>query len=108
MASGEYRVDLSALDSVVTKLNGIIEDVSGAKSDSKYKTFLPAGALGSDDFLDAKALHVAHEDMKGHLENIVEHIHKLMDDFGTKTKKTHGAYQDQDADVTAAMQGGDA
>jgi len=45
--------------------------------------------------------------MKTHLEEIVEHIHDLMDDFGAKTKKTHGAYQDQEAAVTKSMQGGE-
>jgi hypothetical protein len=29
-----------------------------------------------------------------------------MDEFGTKTKKTHGAYQDQEAQITSAMSGG--
>ncbi|WP_329121633.1 hypothetical protein [Streptomyces sp. NBC_01465] len=110
MASGEYRVDLSALDEVVRKLNGIITDLGDAKSDSKYKTYLPPGALGSDaggaTFIEAGKLHAAHTEMKTHLEEIVEHIHGLTDDFGTKTKKTHGAYQDQEADVKKSMTGG--
>jgi hypothetical protein len=29
-----------------------------------------------------------------------------MDDFGTKTKKTHGAYQDQEAQIRSAMSDG--
>jgi hypothetical protein len=111
MASGEYRVDLSALDDVLKKLNGVIADLGNAKSDSKYKTFLPPGALGSSaggaTFVEADKLHAAHTEMKTHLEEIVTHIHGLMDEFGTKTKKTHGAYQDQEADVKKSMQGGE-
>ncbi|MEV0094786.1 hypothetical protein [Streptomyces sp. NPDC050738] len=113
MASGEYRVDLSALDEVVRKLNGIISDLGDAKSDSKYQTHLPPGALGMDadcasgKFIEAGKLHAAHSEMKTHLEQIVDHIHGLTDDFGTKTKKTHGAYQDQEADVKKSMQGGE-
>ncbi len=110
MASGQYRVDLSALDEVVKKLNWVISDLGDAKSDSKYKTYLPAGALGESvegaRFMEAEKLHGAHTEMKTHLEEIVEHIHDLVDDFGAKTKKTHGAYQDQEADVTKSMQGG--
>ena len=106
VASGELKVDLSALDGVVTQLNRIISNLGDTTSDSRYQTYLPAGALGSADFTEAKDLHLAHTEMKQHLEDIVTHIHGLVDDFGTKTKKNHGAYQDQEAEIAAALSDG--
>lgn len=107
MASGDLKVDLSALEGVVTQLNQIISKLGETTSNSRYQTYLADGALGSADFAEANDLHLAHTEMKQHLEDIVTHIHGLMDDFGTKTKKTHGAYQDQEADITSVMSGGD-
>ncbi|MFI5754497.1 hypothetical protein [Streptomyces sp. NPDC051569] len=112
MASGQYRVDLNALDGVVTKLNAVIADLGEAHTSSCYSTNLAAGALGvvsvpGAKFTEAAALHIAHDEMKKHLEEIVDHIHGLVDEFGTKTRKTHGAYQDQDAAVKASMAGGE-
>ncbi len=63
MASGRYRVDLSALDEVVKKLNGVISDLGVAGAGSKYKTHCPPGALGESvagaTFAEAKKLHAA-------------------------------------------------
>ncbi|MGW1162107.1 hypothetical protein ACWD5Q_26700 [Streptomyces sp. NPDC002513] len=106
VASGELKVDLSALEGVITRLNQIIANLGNTTSASRYQTYLPHGVLGSADFAEANDLHLAHTEMKQHLEDIVTHIHGLVDDFGTKTKKTHGAYQDQDADITSALSGG--
>lgn len=106
VASGELKVDLSALDGVVTQLNQIISNLGNTTSNSRYQTYLPDGALGSADFAEANGLHLAHTEMKQHLEDIVTHIHGVVDDFGIKTKKTHGAYQDQEAEITSALSGG--
>jgi hypothetical protein len=106
VASGDIKVDLSALEGVVTRLNQIISNLGNTAGDSRYQTYLADGALGSADFTEAADLHLAHTEMKQHLEEIVTHIHGLMDDFGTKTKKTHGAYQDQEAQIRSAMSDG--
>ncbi|MCM2579911.1 hypothetical protein [Streptomyces meridianus] len=110
MAQDQYRVDLSALDNVIKKLNGVLRDLGNANSDTKYKTYLSPSALGADaggaKFIEARELADAHTDMKTHIEQVVEHLNDVMDKFGTKTKKAHGAYQNQEADVTADMSGG--
>ncbi|MDQ0990932.1 hypothetical protein [Streptomyces sp. V3I7] len=106
VASGEYSVDLSALEDVLRQLNEVISNLGNTSSNARYQTYLPPGALGSADFAEANDLHLAHTEMKQHLEDIVAHIHGLMDEFGTKTKKTHGAYQDQEAEIKAALSGG--
>ncbi|MFI5757329.1 hypothetical protein [Streptomyces sp. NPDC051569] len=84
----------------------MIADLGEAHTSSCYSTYLPPGALGKG-FGEASNLHIAHDEMKAHLEDVVKHIHGLVDEFGTKTRKTHGAYQDQDAAVKASMAGGE-
>ncbi|MGW2344706.1 hypothetical protein [Streptomyces sp. NPDC001661] len=107
MASDGYKVDLSALDQVIRKLNGVIGDLGKANADTKHNTYLPKGALGSG-FDEAEELSRAHDEMKTHLEEVVDHLEKVMDDFGSKTKKAHGAYQDAEADTAGAVNGASA
>ncbi|AJC55639.1 hypothetical protein [Streptomyces sp. 769] len=105
----QYRVDLSALEETIRKLNSILKDLGNAHADSQYKTSLSPNALGGDapgsSFLEARKLHKAHEDMKRSIEDILRHLHDVTDKFGTKTKKVHGNYQNQEADTAANMSG---
>jgi hypothetical protein len=107
---GQYRVDLSALENVITQLNGVLKDLGNANSDAKYKTALAPSALGADangvTFVEARKLTNAHQDMKLHIEEVVGHLNEVVDDFGKKTKSAHGSYQDQDAAVISDMSGG--
>ncbi|WP_327671992.1 MULTISPECIES: hypothetical protein [unclassified Streptomyces] len=119
MAGDGYKVDLSALDQVIRKLNGIIGDLGKANGDTKSNTYLPPSSLGASvagqcttsgstsggRFEEAEALTSAHAEMKDYLESVVDHLESVMDDFGTKTKKAHGAYQDAEADTSNAMHG---
>ncbi|WP_420035849.1 hypothetical protein ACN2WE_29620 [Streptomyces sp. cg28] len=109
MAGDGYKVDLSALDNVIKKLNGIIGDLGKTGQDTKHKTVLPAGALGLGScdapFQEADDLSTAHDDMKKYLESVVYHLEEVMDDFGAKTKRAHGAYQDAEADTASAVHG---
>ncbi|MET8475340.1 hypothetical protein ABZY90_28405 [Streptomyces sp. NPDC006422] len=104
MAGDGYKVDLSALDNVIRKLNGVIGDLGKASTDTKHKTYLPKGALGVG-FDEAEKLTAAHDDMKKYLEDVVTHLESVMDDFGTKTKRAHGAYQDAEADTASSVHG---
>ncbi|MFJ9088368.1 hypothetical protein ACIRL3_38755 [Streptomyces sp. NPDC102384] len=104
MAGDGYKVDLSALDQVIRKLNGVIGDLGKANADTKHRTYLPKGALGAG-FDEAEKLTAAHDDMKTYLEDVVDHLESVMDDFGTKTKRAHGAYQDAEADTAGAVNG---
>ncbi|MER5438931.1 hypothetical protein [Streptomyces sp. NPDC002790] len=104
MAGDGYKVDLSALDNVIKKLNGVIGDLGKANTDTKHKTYLPKGALGSG-FDEAEKLTAAHDEMKTYLEAVVDHLESVMDDFGSKTKRAHGAYQDAEADTASSVNG---
>lgn len=104
MAGDGYKVDLSALDNVIRKLNGVIGDLGKASADTKHKTYLPKGALGVG-FDEAEKLTAAHDDMKNYLEDVVKHLESVMDDFGAKTKRAHGAYQDAEADTASSVNG---
>ncbi|MFJ9128812.1 hypothetical protein ACIRJS_32395 [Streptomyces sp. NPDC102340] len=104
MAGDGYKVDLSALDNVIKKLNGVIGDLGKANTDTKHRTYLPKGALGTG-FDEAEKLTAAHDEMKTYLEAVVDHLESVMDDFGTKTKKAHGAYQDAEADTASSVNG---
>lgn len=100
----QYRVDLSEIEGTITKLNRVLKDMGTSSSNAKSKTYLPGSAFGSD-FEEATALHGAHQQMKKVLEAIVEHLEDVLDDFGQKTKKTHDAYQDAEAENRAALNG---
>lgn len=105
----QYRVDLSALEDTIRKLNGILKDLGNANADTKYKTSLSANALGADvgnhKFLEARKLTQAHTEMKTHIEEIVQHLNDVMDKFGNNTRAVHGNYQNQEAETAASMSG---
>lgn len=98
----QYKVDLSEIEGTITKLNGVLKDMSTAAASCQNKTFLPQGALGVN-FGEATALYSAHEQMKTVLQDIVQHLQDVLDDFGQKTKKTHDAYSDAEAGNYAAF-----
>ncbi|MFH8570671.1 hypothetical protein [Streptomyces sp. NPDC017993] len=106
----QYRVDLSALEETIRKLNNVLKDLGNANADTRYKTSLSPNALGADapgaNFLEAQKLTDAHKQMKTHIEEVVQHLHDVTDEFGTKTKKVHGNYQNQEADTSTNMSGG--
>ncbi|MFZ3560237.1 MULTISPECIES: hypothetical protein [unclassified Streptomyces] len=109
MAGDGYKVDLSALDQVIRKLNAVIGDLGKANADTEHRTYLPAGALGRSvgghRFEEAEELSKAHSEMREYLKEVVRHLESVMDDFGGKTKKAHGAYQDAEADTSGGMHG---
>jgi hypothetical protein len=102
---GEMRVDLSELEETVRKLGRVKTAMDGSVTKSKYGTNLPDGALGVD-FTEERDLTKAHSEMKKHIEEIVDYLNGVIDDFGTKTKKAHGKYQDAEHDAKNGMDGG--
>ncbi|MFI7104290.1 hypothetical protein ACIBK8_33745 [Streptomyces sp. NPDC050161] len=105
----QYRVDLSALEDTIRKLNSVLKDLGNANADTRYKTSLSANALGADapgaSFLEARKLTEAHSKMKAHIEEVVQHLHDVTDQFGTNTRKVHGNYQNQEAETATSMSG---
>ncbi|MFG2467347.1 hypothetical protein [Streptomyces canus] len=100
----QYKVDLSEIEGTITKLNAVLKDMSTASLSCQNKTYLPPGSLGVN-FGEATTLYNAHEQMKTVLQDIVQHLQDVLDDFGQKTKKTHDAYSDAEADNYAAFRG---
>ncbi|CAL9405346.1 hypothetical protein SUDANB6_01542 [Streptomyces sp. enrichment culture] len=98
----QYRVDLSEIEGTITRLNRVLKDMGTSASNCKNTTYRPAGALGRN-FAEADALHAAHEMMKERLYEIVAHLEQVLDDFGQKTKRTHDAFADAEAQTYAAF-----
>jgi hypothetical protein len=109
--SDGMRVDLSALDEVIRRLWRLLDDMDKAGETSKYETEIPMNAFGqvsgeSCVFVEAEDLHGAHRDMKIKIEGIIENLHKLVDDFGTKTSKVRDRYNDKEHEIKHSV-GGD-
>jgi hypothetical protein len=101
------RVDLSALDQVISKLRGLLNDMDNAKGKAKYETDLKQGVFGDGKtFPESFDLHVSHDGMKKQIEDMIDKLNDLIDDFGTNTSKVRDNYSNQEHDVTNAMQGG--
>ncbi|GAA2286178.1 hypothetical protein GCM10010368_66540 [Streptomyces roseiscleroticus] len=90
------RVDLSALDEVIRKLNGLLSDMDKANTKAKYETDIPSSAFGSEKFLESNGLHDAHQQQKTRIETMIKGLHQLIDDFGTSTSKVRDKYSNQE------------
>ncbi|CAM5446043.1 hypothetical protein [Streptomyces canus] len=98
----EVSVDLDELEKTVTALNRVLSDLGKANTDTATNTYLPEGALGTG-FDEAHKLANAHSEMKTYIEDVVKYLNTVMDEFGRKTKYTHGAYQDSDYEAQASF-----
>lgn len=102
-SNDQYGVDLDELDLVIQKLNQVVKDMGGPKSDSENSTYLPQGVLGNN-FSEQQEFNDAHAEMKKFIQDkIIKKIEDLVDDFGQKATKTKGAYEDAEADNTVNM-----
>jgi hypothetical protein len=102
---GEMRVDLSELEETVRKLRRITTAMGESVTKSKYNTYLPKGALGAG-FAEENDITAAHDKMKRHMEDVIDYLNEVIDDFGTKTKNAHGKYQNAEHDAKYGMDGG--
>ncbi|MEU8754336.1 hypothetical protein AB0C88_28050 [Streptomyces chartreusis] len=94
--SNGMRVDLSQLDDVIRKLNGLLSDMDKANTKAKYETDIPSTAFGSLKFLESNELHSAHQDQKTRIEKLIKDLHQLIDDFGKSTSKVRDKYSNQE------------
>ncbi|MEV0094317.1 hypothetical protein [Streptomyces sp. NPDC050738] len=90
------RVDLSAMDEVIRKLWGLLDDMDTAGTAAKYNTEIPPTALGHESFKEAAKLHGAHGEMKTNIEAMIKKLHGLIDEFGTSTSKVRDKYSEQE------------
>jgi methionine synthase II (cobalamin-independent) len=98
----EVSVDLDELEKTVSALNQVLSGLGKANTDAATNTYLPAGALGTG-FDEADKLANAHNEIKTYIEDAVRYLNSVMDEFGRKTKYTHGAYQDTDYEAKASF-----
>lgn len=94
--SNGYKVDLSALDEVIKKLNQVADDMGGrTKTTAKYETYLPKGWLGTG-FQEADDLHHAHSEVKSNIEGYIDALHRLIQQFGSDAGKARKNYDEQE------------
>ncbi|MFH8406765.1 hypothetical protein ACH4FX_18505 [Streptomyces sp. NPDC018019] len=100
----QYKVDLHELDNVVRQLKRLQADMDEPSQKVKYSTTIPKSAFGSN-FLEASELSTAHDDMQGYMAQTVKALQDLIRDFGDKTERSRGAYEDQEHDTKVSMNG---
>ena len=94
--SNGYKVDLSALDEVIKKLNQVHDDIGGGpKSKAKYETHIPAHWLGKD-FAEAIDLHKAHDATKQNIEAFIDSLQYLIAHYSSNTEQVRRNYDDQE------------
>lgn len=94
--SNGMRVDLSELDNVIRKLNGLLSDMDKANTKAKYETDIPSTAFGSMEFKESNVLHKATQDQKTKIENLIRDLHGVIDKFSTSTSKVRDKYSNQE------------
>jgi hypothetical protein len=94
MSSG-YKVDLSALDEVIKKLNRVVDDMGGPHTCAKYETYLPPGWLGKG-FAEEDEFRVSHGFTKGKIEGYIKRLQGLINEFSSNTSQVRRNYDDQE------------
>jgi hypothetical protein len=93
--SNGYKVDLSALDEVIKKLNRVVDDMSGPKTKAKYETNIPTHWLGQN-FAEAMDLHRAHDATKSNIEGYIDQLQNLVVTYSSNTAQVRRNYDDQE------------
>lgn len=94
--SNGYKVDLSALDEVIKKLNQVVDGMGGPKTCSKYETNIPSGWFGSPDFQEAEGLRTEHERVKLRIEGYIDSLQDLVVKFSSDTAQVRRNYDEQE------------
>ncbi|MEU6327134.1 hypothetical protein ABZ851_07595 [Streptomyces sp. NPDC047049] len=98
----EYRVDLSALQQVITRLNSIVDTMDGVGATAEYKTELPEGYLGQG-FAEEAGLRQAHSKMKRELADMVTELKHMIAEVGKNTRTVHDGYDSREQEVRVSM-----
>ncbi|MFI0213024.1 hypothetical protein [Streptomyces lydicus] len=102
--SERFKVDLDELDSVVRQLRHLRADMDEPSQKVKYSTTIPKSAFGVN-FLEAGKLAEAHDDMQSYMSQVINALQDLIHKFGEKTEASRGAYEDQEHETKASMNG---
>ena len=90
-----YKVDLSALDEVIKRLNRVVDDMGGPHTCAKYETYLPQGWLGKG-FNEESDLRGAHSGMKDAIEGYIKQLQGLINQFSSNASQVRRNYDDQE------------
>lgn len=93
-----YEVDLDALKTAVTQLQGLLSDMDDTKNKANYFTNLKPSQFGTG-FTEAETLAAAHDSMRDSINQMIATLSSMISDFGTKVGYTHDAYANHDAQV---------
>ncbi|MFE1171230.1 hypothetical protein [Streptomyces sp. NPDC058773] len=98
----EYRVDLSALQQVITRLNSLVDTMDGVGAAAEYKTELPEGYLGRE-FGEEAALRGAHGKMKQEIAEMVAELKSMIAEVSQKSSVVLSGYDSREQEVRASM-----
>lgn len=100
--SNGYKVDLSALDEVIKKLNRVVDDMGGPKTCARYETYLPAGFLGQG-FSEETDLRGAHDSTKSNIEGYIDKLQNLIVKYSSNTAQVRKNYDEQEQKNSTAV-----
>ncbi|UGY93908.1 hypothetical protein [Streptomyces gobiensis] len=100
----QYRVDLSELDKVVQRIKRLDGAMDKPVGKVGYGTSLSKSALGKD-FLEAPDLVNAHDEMQTYMDEVLKKMQALIRDFGQKTERARGSYDDAEHENSAKSGG---
>lgn len=98
----EYRVDLSALQQVIKRLNSLVDTMDGIGATAEYKTELPEGYLGRG-FTQEAGLRVAHGKMKQDIADMVAELKKMILEVSEGTRVIHVGYDGREQEVRESL-----
>ncbi|MER6843483.1 MULTISPECIES: hypothetical protein [Streptomyces] len=101
MAEG-YRVDLSALQQVITRLNSLVDTMDGVGVTAEYKTELPEGYLGQG-FAEEAGLRGAHGELKRDIADMVAELKRMIAAAGKNSAAVHDGYESREQEVRESM-----
>lgn len=103
--SNGYKVDLSALDEVIKKLNRVVDDMGGPHTTAKYETDIPHGWLGQN-FEEENEFRTKHDGMKRAIEGYIKSLQELITQFSSNAAQVRRNYDDQEQKTKGNMSHG--
>jgi hypothetical protein len=94
--SNGYKVDLSALDEVIKKLNQVVDGMGSPKTCARYETNIPTGWFGNADFQEAEGLRTQHDSVKADIEGYIDKVQDLIVKFSSDTAQVRRNYDEQE------------
>ncbi|MDT0378824.1 hypothetical protein RM572_08555 [Streptomyces sp. DSM 42041] len=91
-----YKVDLSALDEVIKKLNQVVDGMGSPKTCARYETNIPTGWFGNADFKEAEGLRTTHDGVKSDIEGYIDSLQGLIVKFSSDAAQVRRNYDDQE------------